>query len=145
MSDLAGTKRIKANWLVAMALVMAVGSVAVVQAAPVQAATSFKEKCGKGYQHKKTKKFKRGKVIVFTKQQGKKTDWCAFTVRTGKARGDRDWTSIFVTSKNTNRKEAGHYKHYAGPVKLSNSKRLKVYGELIYINELYTPSMSLSN
>jgi len=138
-------KRIKTHLLVALALVIAVGGVGVLQTAPAEAATNFKAKCGKGYAHKKTKKFKRGKVIVFTKQSGKKTDWCAFTVRTGKAKGDKDWTSIYITGKNANRKEAGHYKHYAGPVKLSNTKRLKVYGELIYINELYLPSMSLSN
>ncbi len=78
--------------------------------------------CGKGYKYlTSTKISKYGSSYIYVKGQGLSSDWCAFTVRQGDAYGVKGYTRVEMGSAS----DAGNFKYYAGPVKVSN--RSQVY------------------
>ena len=92
---------------------------------------------------------KYGKVIVFTKQKGKKTDWCAFTKRTGKAKGVAGKTFVRLIPCYTGcnpHDDSGKYKYYAGPVKWNNKQYIRAGGHVKYDGKTYySLGMELAN
>ena len=112
------------------------------------AAINYAGLCGNGWSLKKVLPMsvadagenagKYGEVRVYTKQSGSETNWCAFSVRKGSAYGSTGNTLVQimqdrpgVPSQSLNLDEdRGEYQYYAGPVKLVNSNRVKVYGQV---------------
>lgn len=109
------------------------------------AAVNYAGLCGSGYGLKKVLadsygNYSRGEVRVYAKQSGTNTDWCSFTVHKSATWGYSLDTFIQTTGYNTmsqyeagngiSRKDKGNYKYYAGPVRVDNTRNLRVYGDI---------------
>lgn len=106
------------------------------------AAINYAGLCGSGYSFKRTitmsylgegKDTQGGEVRVYTRDTGNNTDWCVFTVRKGAEYGKYGDTRIRVEQTDgtyERGEDTGNYRYYAGPSKVYNTNRAKIYGQL---------------
>lgn len=132
--------RVRTVVLLLVVAVVVVSSVSFWRAAPAQAASpkyNYQKMCGEKYKYKGSKTFKNGIILVYTRQKGQKTDWCAFTKRTGDAYGSAGLTGVYLVvnwKKGAAASDsAGNIKYFAGPARVYNrAKMASVLGEVAY-------------
>jgi len=129
--------------LAAMIAVLGVFAVTAFSGKTASAQGYWEAKCGAGFQLKKVYEGDyggaNGEVRVFTKDTGYNTDWCAMTIHEGATWGKSLDTFIDVVGYNgaysdpsysVHKDDKNYYSYYAGPVRVYNTQKLRVYGDI---------------
>ncbi len=122
---------------IAMAIVAMTGTT-VMTASPAHAQGYWAQKCGPGFSLYWKASLRPGDyahIRVFRRHSGSNTDWCALTVRHGLAKGNRSWTAVKLArgqSYDWRQIDRGHFKYYAGPVRIWNSRHASFEGRITY-------------